>query len=399
MTTTFGLSVSRIALLRLATALGATALGLSGAGAAEVTYERLVNPEPQNWLMNHHDYGSHRFSALDAINKGNVKNLKLAFAVALGGTTGNEIHRGDAAGRRRLHVHARRLGRGLQDRRALRHAPAASSGRWTPAPQKPDRNRGVALWGNLVISVTGFDGRVIATDKETGKVVWDKNLLDQPDLEHHRGAAGARRTRSSSAPPAATAACATGSPRSIPRPARSSGRPFVIPAPGEPGSETWKDKNNAWQTGGGAFYVTGSYDPATNLTYWGAGNPVPRIRFRLAARRQSLHRLERSRSTPRPARSSGTSSIHAERHPGLRRDRHAHHHRRQGQRRGPQDRGACRPQRLQLHVRPPQRPVPQGGAICREGELDQGHRSQDRQAGRLRSRQGRADLRSRLEAR
>jgi len=48
-----------------------------------------------------------------------------------------------------------------------------------------------------------------------------------------------------------------------------------VPAPGEPGSETWKDKNNAWQTGGGAFYVTGSYDPASNLTYWGSGNPVP----------------------------------------------------------------------------------------------------------------------------
>ena len=51
---------------------------------------------------------------------------------------------------------------------------------------------------------------------------------------------------------------------------------FAVPAPGEPGSETWKDKVNAWQTGGGAFYVTGSYDPGTNLTYWGSGNPAPR---------------------------------------------------------------------------------------------------------------------------
>ena len=121
MTTTFGLSVSRIALLRLATALGATALGLSGAGAAEVTYERLVKPEPGNWLMNHHDYGSHRFSALDAINKGNVKNLKLAFAVPLGGSSRERIHRGNAAGGGRLSLHHRRLERGLQDRRPLRH--------------------------------------------------------------------------------------------------------------------------------------------------------------------------------------------------------------------------------------------------------------------------------------
>ena len=50
---------------------------------------------------------------------------------------------------------------------------------------------------------------------------------------------------------------------------------YVIPAPGEPGSETWKDKNNAWQTGGGAMWITGSYDVATNQVIWGTGNPVP----------------------------------------------------------------------------------------------------------------------------
>jgi alcohol dehydrogenase (cytochrome c) len=48
-----------------------------------------------------------------------------------------------------------------------------------------------------------------------------------------------------------------------------------FPAPGEPGSETWKVKNNAWQTGGGAMWVTGSYDAATNQVLWGTGNPVP----------------------------------------------------------------------------------------------------------------------------
>jgi len=49
--------------------------------AVDLTYERLLNPEPQNWLMNHHDYTSQRFSALEAINKTNVKNLKLLFAI------------------------------------------------------------------------------------------------------------------------------------------------------------------------------------------------------------------------------------------------------------------------------------------------------------------------------
>ena len=50
---------------------------------------------------------------------------------------------------------------------------------------------------------------------------------------------------------------------------------YTIPAPGEPGSETWKDKNNLWQTGGGAMWVTGSYDPETHQTLWATGNPMP----------------------------------------------------------------------------------------------------------------------------
>src|SRR5271168_3647870 len=77
---------------RIAAVLGCAvvAAGVSGAAAAEVTYDRLAKPEPQNWLMNHHDFGSHRYSALDIINKTNAKNLKLAFALPLGGTAGNE---------------------------------------------------------------------------------------------------------------------------------------------------------------------------------------------------------------------------------------------------------------------------------------------------------------------
>src|SRR3984893_15601723 len=66
------------------------ALAASPVRAADVTYERLVNPEPRNWLMNHHDYASQRYSALDVIDRANFKNLRLAFAVALGGASGNE---------------------------------------------------------------------------------------------------------------------------------------------------------------------------------------------------------------------------------------------------------------------------------------------------------------------
>ena len=49
-----------------------------------------MNPdkEPQNWLMVNKDYSSHRYSELDQINKDNVKNLHVAFTVALGGVSG-----------------------------------------------------------------------------------------------------------------------------------------------------------------------------------------------------------------------------------------------------------------------------------------------------------------------
>src|SRR5258708_346465 len=71
---------------------GVTLATLGVASAAEVTYERLANPdkEPQNWLMVHRSYDSQRFSPLDQITKQNVKNLKFLFAVAIGGANGNE---------------------------------------------------------------------------------------------------------------------------------------------------------------------------------------------------------------------------------------------------------------------------------------------------------------------
>jgi alcohol dehydrogenase (cytochrome c) len=256
-------------------ALGCALLGSTSlAPAAEVTFERLRNPEPQNWLMNHGDFGAQRYSALTAINTSNAKNLKLAFAVAVGGTSGNE------------NLTATPL---VED--GFMYIPDAwgvvykidvrsgTSGRivWKmdPAQEKVDRNRGVALWGNLVISVTSRDGRVIATDKETGKIVWDKNLGDKTEMTLNAAPLALKD---------AILVGASGGDGGVrnwlvsldPKTGNEQWRIYSVPAPGEPGSETWKDKNNAWQTGGGAFYVTGSYDPATNITYWGAGNPSPK---------------------------------------------------------------------------------------------------------------------------
>jgi alcohol dehydrogenase (cytochrome c) len=218
----------------------ALAIGTANVGAADVTYQRLVDPEPQNWLMNHHDYGSQRYSALGIINKSNVKNLRLAFAVALGGTSGNEnltatplvddgfMYVPDAWGAvYKIDVRSGKSGDIVW--------------KMEPGQQKIDRNRGVALWGNLVISVTSRDGRVIATDSDTGKRVWERNLLDQPDIDLDAAPLALKDTI------LVGASGGDGGTRDwvASLDARTGDllwKTYAVPAPGEPGSETWKDK-------------------------------------------------------------------------------------------------------------------------------------------------------------
>jgi alcohol dehydrogenase (cytochrome c) len=133
----------------LATAMLATAApGL----AADVTPQRLLNPdrEPQNWLMNHRTYDGQRFSPLSRINKDNVKDLKLAYAVPLGGTTGDEW------------IEATPLVENgfiyITDSWGVLYKIDATSGeagrivwRMEPKQENQANNRGAALWGNLVI--------------------------------------------------------------------------------------------------------------------------------------------------------------------------------------------------------------------------------------------------------
>ncbi len=245
--------------------------------AADVTPERLINAdkEAHNWLMNHRTYDAQRYSPLARINKDNIKNLKLAYAVAIGGTSANEnLQATPLAEDGYLYV---------VDQWGVVYKIDGRSGdvgrivwRMDPGQEKvPLSNRGAALWGNLVISTANYPPRIIATNKDTGKVAWEANLADgQPDLQITAaplpvkdkiivGAAGGDQGVRDFI---AALDAATG---------KVSWKKYVIPAPGEPGSETWKDNNNAWQTGGGAMWVTGTYDVAGNQVIWGTGNPVP----------------------------------------------------------------------------------------------------------------------------
>jgi alcohol dehydrogenase (cytochrome c) len=253
--------------------------------AADVTTERLLNAssEPQNWLQVNKDYASHRYSELDQINKGNVKDLHVAFTVALGGAQGGKkVPLGGHQSTPLVDDGAMYVvdGWGVVYRIDVRD-PAKARITWLmdPGVNKEDMflasNRGVALYKNFVVSVTG-DCKVIWTNRDTGEVAKTVKFDDlktshctltaAPLLINDKlivpGSGGDQGARAHmDALNADTGALIW--------------RTFSIPAPGEPGHETWKDNNNAWKQGAGSFWQTGSWDPKLNLTYWGTGQPTP----------------------------------------------------------------------------------------------------------------------------
>ena len=251
--------------------------------AAEVTFERLKNAEsePGNWLTNHKTYDAQRFSPLDQINQSNIKNLHVAFVVQLGGAEpgGDKPHAREQStplvedGMLYMtdgwsDVYKIDARDGKKGRIVWKMDPSVDKSTvWLPS------NRGVALYGNQVISLT-TDGRVIATDKETGKVLWDKNY-QVADTDVFTGAPLVVKDM----------IIVPGSGADIggrcwlmaidAKTGKVLWRTYSVPAPGEPGHETWADDHEAWKTGGGAFWYTGAYDTATNLMYWGTGQPTP----------------------------------------------------------------------------------------------------------------------------
>jgi alcohol dehydrogenase (cytochrome c) len=133
-------------------------------------------------------------------------------------------------------------------------------------------NRGLAILGNNLFLGT-LDASLLSIDATTGKVKWETRVADPNDGYSITGAPlivkdaviigvsggeyGARGFL--------TAYDAnTG---------KQIWRFHTIPGQGEFGHTTWE--NEAWKTGGGPTWITGSYDPSLNLLYWGVGNPSP----------------------------------------------------------------------------------------------------------------------------
>ena len=268
--------------------LSGAAVALGAAHAGEVPFERIVaaDSEPQNWLTHHGTLDAKRYSALDEIDKENVKDLRVAWTMALGGIEGGGIWpHGGLEGTPIVEDGFMYVtdGWGSVYKIDLRGGTGKQVWKMDPGTDKDwsgsvaccgVNNRGVALWGESVISHT-LDGRLIKTDKETGEVEWERQLADPEVAETITGAPLVVKDMAITGVGGAEYGIRGWLAATDLKTGDEVWRFHTIPAPGEPGSETWADEHGAWKNGGGSTWVTGSYDPDKNLIYWGVGNPGP----------------------------------------------------------------------------------------------------------------------------
>ena len=238
-----------------------------------ITFDRLLHPdaEPQNWLSYSRSLDGQRYSPLSQITPANVKNLELQWVW-------------QARSLEKFESTPIVVDGILYTIQAPNDVVAldASTGRvfwtfpYTPAPEARPCcgrvNRGLAILGDTLYMGT-LDAHLIAIDAKSGKLLWNTTMANAADryvITHAPlvvkdkiivgTAGGDNPTRGS----IAAFDAKTGA---------ELWRFYTIPGPGEPGHETWA--GDSWKTGGAALWNIGAYDPASNLTYWGIGNPAP----------------------------------------------------------------------------------------------------------------------------
>ncbi len=238
---------------------------------AQVTYDRMLhaNGEPQNWLTYSGGYASMRYSELKGFTKENVKNLQLKWVYApkttykientpivvdgilYTGTT-SEILAVDAVTGRPFWTFTHAV-----DPKGVFVLPML---------------KGVAVSGNRVFWAT-LDGHLIAIDAKSGKCIWDKIVAVWQKGYQFNVAPLVVRDKVILGPATNEegANCWLGA--YDVKTGQELWRFDNTALPGQPGNETWPAES--WKHGGGSIWVTGSYDPDTNLTFWGTGNPNP----------------------------------------------------------------------------------------------------------------------------
>src|SRR4051794_23089005 len=247
--------------------------------AANVDASRLraARSEPQNWLTYYGAYDGQRFSALDEINRGNVRNLRPAWQFEFGpiGVIANPATYSFEAAP--IVVDGVMYVSGW-DGYVWALDAATGETLWQYQHMIPidtplccgNVNRGVAVARGRVFVVTP-NGYLIALDATNGTVAWQTAFADVRAGESATAAplvvknlviVGASGGEYGVRGHIDAFDMATG---------QRAWRRYSIPRPGEPGSETWR--GDSWQRGGGTAWITGTYDPDLDLLYWGTGNP------------------------------------------------------------------------------------------------------------------------------
>ncbi len=241
--------------------------------AGGLSYDRIRNAqaEPNNWLTYWGDYQGKHFSALKQINTTNVNQLQASWAVQMPGDSLLEatplvidgvMYTSGMPGQ----VFALDAKSGLQIWKYERKQKVVN------AYESNRFNRGVAVLGNRVFFGT-LDAALIALDARTGQPLWEVQVADTMQ--------GYSITAAPLVVKDKIIVGVAGGEYGIrgfldaydAKTGKRLWRVYSTPAPGEPGNETWK--GDSWKLGGGATWLTGSYDPEQDLLYWTVGNPGP----------------------------------------------------------------------------------------------------------------------------
>jgi alcohol dehydrogenase (cytochrome c) len=147
--------------------------------------------------------------------------------------------------------------------------------RLEPGTVRAAYSRGAATIFNGKIFRVTIDNHLVAIDMKTGEQLWNQKFAEQKEGFYSTGG-----------PIVANGVVISGvaggesTTRGFldgwdPETGKKLWRHYTIPAPGEPGSETWPKNSDAWTQGGGPTWRSGSYDPQLDLVYWGTGNAEP----------------------------------------------------------------------------------------------------------------------------
>ena len=249
-----------------------------------VTDEMLQDPDPADWLMWRRTLDSWGYSPLDAIDRENVSQLRMVWSRAL--------TRGRQQGTPLVYDGVMYM----PNPRDVIQAIDAVTGDliWEYRRERPDDleafifptlsegNRNIAIYGDRIID-TSTDGYVFALDAATGRVVWDTQVLDyRTHPAHHTSgpiiANGKVVSGRGCLPKGGPDACVVTAHDA--RTGEELWRTRLIPAPGEPGDETWGGVPYEKRRHVGAWMVP-SFDPALNLIYVGTSVTSPSPKFML----------------------------------------------------------------------------------------------------------------------